>query len=129
MDSNPSAGRFKSVVGHNLYKMRDFVVSSFAMMMLGFGMENFPHTWYGTALTIIGFAILIEITIRLYRKKDKWSPLYILQFWMCFLGLSQLTNNKTLSLIIVTIAGIGGFYIIISSALKQERLEKEKEKL
>ncbi len=107
--------------------MRDFIISSFAIMMLGIGMESFQHIKYGTALIIVGFAILIEIVIRLYRKKDKWSPLYILQFWMSFMGLASVINNKTLSMAIVTISGIGGFYIIISTALKQEKLQKEKE--
>ncbi len=92
-----------------------------AMFYVGMGAETFGNTIHGYCLVMTGFVIMIRLILPMLKTRTPANSIYYLQFWMCVLGLSSLFNNKIISTSIVAIAGIGGFYTIITAVIKNEK--------
>ena len=95
-----------------------------AMFYVGMGAETFGNTIHGYCLVITGFVMMIRLILPMLKTRTPANSIYYLQFWMCVLGLSGLFSNKIISIIITSIAAIGGFYTIIALAKRSEQVNK-----
>jgi hypothetical protein len=96
-----------------------------ASFFMGMGGETFAHTLHGNCLVVTGLIILLRLILPLNDRVNPLNAIVVLQFWIAIIGISNLFQ-KPVNLILLTIAGIGGLYVIMSAALKAEKREKEK---
>ena len=107
--------------------MRNFILSSFATLYIGLGIETFHNTLQGYMLILTGFVIISKILFTLFKTKDPMNKMYYMQFWLAVISLHNLTPCRELNFCLLTMGGIGGFYTIISMVLMQEKIQKEKD--